>query len=89
MDVMKTFFFLMMMIRAGWDCVCVCAGVCKLFTCVCGHQAWNICTSKEPLSAWRKKNQSLAVLADVTGGNVSVCDWDKRYHKVTLSLLCV
>lgn len=64
----------------------------KLFCCVfvCGHQ---IVRNRPRTSVSQRRSQleeSLAILADVIGGNVSVCDWDKWYHKVTLSpCVCV
>lgn len=64
---------------------------CKLLCCMCacGHQfeePGNIETSASQKSShFEGKGESLAVPADVIGGNSSVCDGDRWHHKVGLS----
>lgn len=77
---------LMTMIRAGW--VYVLRRSVNYFVVCVVASLWNQNLEhlyiKGALSRGRR-SESRAVLADVTGGNVSVCDWEKPYHKVTLS----
>lgn len=72
----------MMTIRVG---LCLCLFVNCFLACV-----WpSVCETSPRTSVSRRRSQlgekSVALPADVIGGNISVSDWDKRYHKVTLS----
>lgn len=66
---------------------CLCRSVNNFVVCVRSTVGGNRprTSVSQRSSQLEEKSKGLAVPADVIGVNANVCDWDKRYHKVTLS----